>query len=134
MLIKRSRREKNYPGFWAFPGGKVEIGETIIDTMKREVAEETGLRLKPRLILLDSYAFKRSVGLGILVLSWSNRVKLAPREASEYAWVKTLKNVKKYRRVPGIDNHLQRAKAELRRPRWQNFNALDLSAGRFLNR
>ncbi len=48
LLLKRSRRSKNYPGKWEFPGGKVDMGERFDDALLREVREETGLaaRLK----------------------------------------------------------------------------------------
>lgn len=38
-------RIKSWEGI-AFPGGKVELGESIIPSVKREVHEETGLKLK----------------------------------------------------------------------------------------
>ncbi len=37
-------RVKNWQGI-AFPGGKVELGESIVPSVKREVYEETGLKL-----------------------------------------------------------------------------------------
>ena len=37
-------RIKNWQGI-AFPGGKVELGESIVSSVKREVYEETGLKL-----------------------------------------------------------------------------------------
>lgn len=37
------RRSDN--GLWGFPGGYMEIGETVEETAKREVYEETGLKL-----------------------------------------------------------------------------------------
>lgn len=32
-------------GYWGIPGGYMELGETVEDTARREVWEETGLRL-----------------------------------------------------------------------------------------
>lgn len=36
---------KPYAGYWEFPGGKVEAGEAILDALKREFAEEIGVRI-----------------------------------------------------------------------------------------
>ena len=34
-------------GYWSIPGGLVETGETLDEAVRREVLEETGLRVKP---------------------------------------------------------------------------------------
>jgi 8-oxo-dGTP diphosphatase len=34
-------------GEWSLPGGVLETGETIVEGMKREILEETGLHVKP---------------------------------------------------------------------------------------
>ncbi len=44
--ILLQRRRDN--GFWAVPGGLVEPGEFVQDTMRREVLEETGLDVDVR--------------------------------------------------------------------------------------
>ena len=41
LLIKRGNDP--YKGKWAFPGGFMEMNEELIDSAKRELAEETGL-------------------------------------------------------------------------------------------
>ncbi len=43
LFVKRGRAPAK--GLWAPPGGKVELGETIVEAARREVWEETGLRI-----------------------------------------------------------------------------------------
>jgi 8-oxo-dGTP diphosphatase len=44
ILIKRNTPP--FVGFWALPGGRMDPGETIDQTVIREVKEETGLDVK----------------------------------------------------------------------------------------
>lgn len=44
VLIKR--KEEPFKGSWAIPGGFVESGETVEEAARREVKEETGLKIR----------------------------------------------------------------------------------------
>src|SRR6266436_2485768 len=105
LLVARGSKEDNFPNLWAFPGGKVELGETVVDTIRREVLEETGLRLTDETAFLNTYTFKRSVGVAFLVRTNSTEIRLAP-DFSDYKWVTSLEDFEGLLCIPGIHNHL----------------------------
>jgi len=43
LLQKRTSKSRNGAGFWSKPGGGVEFGEKVEDTVKRELKEELGI-------------------------------------------------------------------------------------------
>ncbi|MDE3111145.1 MAG: NUDIX hydrolase, partial [Acidobacteriota bacterium] len=45
LLIKRG--SPPLEGEWSIPGGLLEIGETLLEAVKRELREETGLEVRP---------------------------------------------------------------------------------------
>jgi 8-oxo-dGTP diphosphatase len=47
VLMQRRRIGAEHGGLWEFPGGKVEAGETLAESLCREICEELGLALKP---------------------------------------------------------------------------------------
>lgn len=45
ILIDRRLPQGTMGGLWEFPGGKIEIGETIQECIKREISEELGIEI-----------------------------------------------------------------------------------------
>jgi len=46
FLARRGRKAKNERGLWEFPGGSVEMGERLVDALKREIREEYGVEIE----------------------------------------------------------------------------------------
>ncbi len=47
VLMAQRPEGKPYAGYWEFPGGKVDAGETILSALVREFREELGIEINP---------------------------------------------------------------------------------------
>lgn len=58
VLVCRRRKQDHLGGYWEFPGGKVEAGETLEQCLHRELQEEVNLvvdRLSPLKVIEHDY-------------------------------------------------------------------------------
>jgi 8-oxo-dGTP diphosphatase len=92
LLVAR-RSGGPYDGFWEFPGGKVEPGESDLSALVRECAEELGVVIVPQAfvgeVLLDGPVGGGVPGASTLRVWWARIAsgRLVALEHAELRWV-----------------------------------------------
>lgn len=89
LLIRRSEHSKTNPLLWEPPGGKPDPGETLDESLKREVREETGLEVdvySPAGTAMMELSDKRIAYLIMLCKIQKGSICLSD-EHCEYMWV-----------------------------------------------
>jgi 8-oxo-dGTP pyrophosphatase MutT (NUDIX family) len=80
LLTRRSAELKNHAGQWAFPGGRLDPGESPIDTALREMHEEVSVRLSPSEVLgrLDDFVTRSGFVMTPIVVWGGTELETVP--------------------------------------------------------
>ena len=87
FLLTSRPSDKVYAGYWEFPGGKFEPGETVEQALRRELHEELGIAIGavvPWKVETVDYPHALVRLHFCKVLSWSGALQM--REGQDFAW------------------------------------------------
>lgn len=87
---EKASSELNGEGTWTMPGGKLEFGESFEDGARREVTEETGIKLENLKVICvnnDKIESAHFVTIGLFSDKFSGEAKvMEPDEIVKWQW------------------------------------------------
>ena len=87
FLLTSRPEGKVYAGYWEFPGGKLEAGESVDAALRRELREELGITIGPAApwkVEIVDYPHARVRLHFCKVFQWAGAFEM--REAQQMAW------------------------------------------------
>ena len=88
VLITRRPDDARHPGFWEFPGGKVDPGESPEEALRREIREE--LDAEVRVVGIYDVVFHRYDWGPVLILAYECQLltdTLRDLGVAEHRWI-----------------------------------------------
>ncbi|XP_064473053.1 8-oxo-dGDP phosphatase NUDT18-like isoform X2 [Ornithodoros turicata] len=89
-VLMMQEAKSSCAGTWYLPAGRMELGENILDAVKREVNEETGLDFEPTSLLMVESAqgqWYRFVFVGNILGGELKTVARADSESLQASWI-----------------------------------------------
>ena len=105
VLLSKRPENKHLSGFWEFPGGKVEVGETPENALIREIKEELNIDINYKCVAPLSFSeFDYDEFQLLLLLYICRRWEGKPKsmENNEIMWIKP-NMLRKYKMPPADD-------------------------------
>ncbi|MEY4755536.1 MAG: hypothetical protein RJA34_434 [Pseudomonadota bacterium] len=87
FLLTTRPAGKAYEGYWEFPGGKLEVGESVESALRRELQEEIGITIgtvEPWRVELVDYPHALVRLHFCKVYAWKGELQM--RESQCYSW------------------------------------------------
>ncbi len=97
LLIASRPEMKTFPGFFEFPGGKVDKEECLIEALEREIFEELGITLDfNKIYYLNNYKIlKQNISLHFfLCLRWFGKIENKEKQILKWIFPTKLNNYK----------------------------------------
>lgn len=97
ILVAKRSVKMSQPGFWEFPGGKIENNESKEDCLKREIREELGLEITIKSKLtpcIYKYSPEKKVELFPFLCDWkSGELQVLEHEKVMWVGIEVLDNL-----------------------------------------
>lgn len=108
LLLRRNQdKYKGVRGFWDIAGGRIEAGSKLLDNLRREVSEETGLTITSEPKLLYAQDIIPNEEMHVVRLSYVAETLGEPvldtSENIEYKWL----SVAEMKSQEGLDIYVQ---------------------------
>lgn len=115
LLLKRSRTDQIFPDMWELPSGKRKLLESTESCLIREIAEETGITVKPIMpfSVFDYQITKQDeirdcVQINYLTKSLEERKVHLSKEHQDFVWI-TEKEIDRFNLSEKTKKVLQKA-------------------------
>lgn len=94
ILLQQRANSGFLDGYWDFPSGHVEYGESLLESAIRETVEEVGVAVKPedlRLVHIEQFFVENDyVNYTFEAVNWSGTPKIGePEKCSAIKWFAT---------------------------------------------
>lgn len=96
LLLKPKNSQGSFDG-WDIPGGHIEAGETILDTLKREVFEETKMKIEQAYPIKLLHVSQVNTDYLIFLCTASTSKVVLSEEHINYKWM----DLASFRKIAG---------------------------------